>query len=1174
MKKRLLSVLLIMMMSISIVPVRAEETEIITANEDIIHVAYSDNMDENTPQKGNMQGTAGYVMADEEHGRVLVPDSSKGSGTVYFHGDIVENSLMDIISFELYCENNKVRAFSELFSDIDSKKSYYENYKRIFYIKEGETTTFFKDFKSSGYSMNFARKAKQWYRMDIAIDYVKRSVYYYIDGEQIGTNTLPEDIAYYKGFRYKMEPTNGGGAHYIDNVQYIQVLKRGYDLGLGDNISYPETIENMVGLNINTNTIGSILFSKEAVFDLEFENYFAENKEYEVKYQVIAENGTAGEEQVFDILLDANEKKTKSITIEADRYGFNTVEITITDKNTGRVQVSRKDFSCANGPKDGEKNPKMGYNNHANTGNGLKRVEEATELFAKAGYSSARGAYKWSQYERNPGVYSLVQPEILLAWGGCLDNKRPTEAWIANGIKPYVIVSGGHSVLSPEGTPTTEASIKNFANYAYHLASDINALGAPAEYEVWNEYNHIPFNENGTVKDYVNMLKETYPAIKKGDPDAFVWGMGGVTKIANLYEWIEEFLQLGGQNYCDGFSFHPYTPNGTAYDSTATTDECIALFEKYGCGDMPLSASEIGWTSNSVTEMQQAAYEIETAAMNYDKFENFMWYVDIESQSTSVSENKFGSIRAWDDEYASPYEPFSAKPVFLAMANFNRLMTGAKSNGAVNVNDTSISAFGFKDKNNKDLTMLWSVGEKSISLKMDCESVTVSDMYGNETEMKLTDGVLNITVGDSPIYIIGNYSTMEAAEVKCNISTSVIETTVNDKLSLNINKKFSDKALIQVNAPKNITVLENNGFDDNDGAEIVLSVGENANDGEEIEIILTDESGEKVLFKTGIPIEYKNTMSSEILASYFRSKRWQGSIKIKNNKQAESISGVVKITKPEYLAKYSEEIRFEDIAPMTSKEILFNIPETLADVKTTIDGEVVLDNGEKYALVQDIYYTSFIKTKTPPEIDGELKLGEWNIEAPFALKYASQVKAITDWRGVEDVSGNVYFMWDNECLYMAAEIKDDILSDAEANNQIWAADSIQFAFAKEKVQGGLRTEYGVGILNGEPQVERYAYMGIDTGIKGVHDKGEFKTDTKLQIKRDEERKITTYEMSVPWYHIFGEDIKPGSKSCFYFSMLVNDNDGAGRRGWIEYCPGIGSAKNPALFIDAPIKSSL
>ena len=34
---------------------------------------------------------------------------------------------------------------------------------------------------------------------------------------------------------------------------------------------------------------------------------------------------------------------------------------------------------------------------------------------------------------------------------------------------------------------------------------------------------------------------------------------------------------------------------------------------------------------------------------------------------------------------------------------------------------------------------------------------------------------------------------------------------------------------------------------------------------------------------------------------------------------------------------------------------------------------------------------------------------------------------------------------------------------------------------------------------------------------------------------------------------------------FRFNLLVNDNDGEGRRGWIAIAPGIGERKDPSLF---------
>ena len=55
-------------------------------------------------------------------------------------------------------------------------------------------------------------------------------------------------------------------------------------------------------------------------------------------------------------------------------------------------------------------------------------------------------------------------------------------------------------------------------------------------------------------------------------------------------------------------------------------------------------------------------------------------------------------------------------------------------------------------------------------------------------------------------------------------------------------------------------------------------------------------------------------------------------------------------------------------------------------------------------------------------------------------------------------------------------------------------------------------------------------------------------------------------MSVPWSEVIPPNTKaPEVGDLFGFSMLVNDNDGTGRRGWMEYASGIGSYKDSSQF---------
>ena len=53
-----------------------------------------------------------------------------------------------------------------------------------------------------------------------------------------------------------------------------------------------------------------------------------------------------------------------------------------------------------------------------------------------------------------------------------------------------------------------------------------------------------------------------------------------------------------------------------------------------------------------------------------------------------------------------------------------------------------------------------------------------------------------------------------------------------------------------------------------------------------------------------------------------------------------------------------------------------------------------------------------------------------------------------------------------------------------------------------------------------------------------------------------------YELALPWSKLAPTVAADGMLSL---SMLVNDNDGGGRKGYIEWGSGIGTGKDAALF---------
>jgi len=66
----------------------------------------------------------------------------------------------------------------------------------------------------------------------------------------------------------------------------------------------------------------------------------------------------------------------------------------------------------------------------------------------------------------------------------------------------------------------------------------------------------------------------------------------------------------------------------------------------------------------------------------------------------------------------------------------------------------------------------------------------------------------------------------------------------------------------------------------------------------------------------------------------------------------------------------------------------------------------------------------------------------------------------------------------------------------------------------------------------------------------------------LPAKVEVRENICTYTLTIPWAVFGRKEPVPGG---FRLSFLINDNDGDGRRQWVELSPGIGKQKEPALF---------
>jgi hypothetical protein len=169
------------------------------------------------------------------------------------------------------------------------------------------------------------------------------------------------------------------------------------------------------------------------------------------------------------------------------------------------------------------------------------------------------------------------------------------------------------------------------------------------------------------------------------------------------------------------------------------------------------------------------------------------------------------------------------------------------------------------------------------------------------------------------------------------------------------------------------------------------------------------------------------------------------------------------------------------------------------------------------------------------------------------------------WEGEGDCSLDHYMLWDDDKLYIAAVTKDDIHNVMTGTNwgNAWSSDSIQLSFDATRSAGYAADKAHIRLTGG---LNRNGQFGLanETSLYNGYTPSRF----DLNFYRDEENKTTYYLLGIPWPAILPAGASPQiGKTNMGYTMLVNDADAGGRKGWIMYMDGIGTGKNPALFGD-------
>lgn len=152
------------------------------------------------------------------------------------------------------------------------------------------------------------------------------------------------------------------------------------------------------------------------------------------------------------------------------------------------------------------------------------------------------------------------------------------------------------------------------------------------------------------------------------------------------------------------------------------------------------------------------------------------------------------------------------------------------------------------------------------------------------------------------------------------------------------------------------------------------------------------------------------------------------------------------------------------------------------------------------------------------------------------------------WQGKNDLSAKIFLANNGTVLKLKAEVLDDVHHADSDKSKLWNGDSVQFVLSVLDKQGMPRNFEFTLAQNKEGKAECVA-----TRVPDGFSSEAVLLDAVLNTKRD--GNCTTYEFTLPNSNI-GLDAQTLTRGI-RFNVLVNDNDGDGRDGWLYLAPGIG-----------------
>lgn len=795
---------------------------------------------------------------------------------------------------------------------------------------------------------------------------------------------------------------------------------------------------------------------------------------------------------------------------------------------------------------------------------------EIAKLAANAGFANVRMMCYYYNWRKSAENYEITGVSIAEAYKSMFRAFKRAGLDIDANLHSASWMGAAYNFSPIERTPPyTENGLRRWADYCAMMTE---LFGDTVDsIEIWNEYNLGPnhsFNmENRPASDYGKMYEVSKDAIKKVNPNMPVVAFN---TSGAPYAWIEEVLKSGVTDI-DVTSVHPYRWDGDpiTYDATNHLIKVNNLLESYGVKDKPFWITEYGYSSHYEevnTNTQQGMYNAQSYAliMNTGVVDRFYFYcfLDKNDGPRADRESNFGMVKG---KFTSPLPytvSYGAKPGYLILGNMNMLYHDAEFTDCMEIGSTGRIVRCKSAADGKQTAMMFSnkSGGELVTLDLGCDKVTLIDAYGNEKDVFGTKGIFSFSIDENIQYIQGDFKSFSRVVGGAYPTKTEFDAIYKDNIRIPI-ANYSGRAVYAKAEPMPGSGLkETQALISGENGEIVLNNTGIIKGREKMKLTIYD--GDTVYFSGDIFIKYRSNVHLETTLIPLE-KGWSMRCTLENLSDSNGCTGrLTFITPSDWQEKIGDSVI--TLNPGEVKKVDVSLPVALVAADEVIEIGFVTDETNMQGTYSSGTYnfSAALKTETPVVIDGNGD--EWT-EGFINLNRSDQFHSLLSlgnpYAGPDDLSAKAAVKWDDENFYLFVDVLDNKhFSTGVIPKNIWQMDSVQFALVydpKDELSRSEFEEIAIGEIDGENVIYRHK-----TRFKGDDD---YTTVPGAELAVKTDGLHTYYEVKIPWDSIMTERIaiEPGTE--LKFAMVINENDGVGRVGYLALGDGIVSSKNSSLF---------